>query len=45
MGTSDATQVEERKKDAFDTTTDLSRDAVGEIATELRQLLADVFAL
>lgn len=45
MGTSDATPLGERKKDAFDTTTDLSHDAVMEISSELRQLLADVFAL
>src|SRR5271157_3199788 len=33
------------KKGALETRTDLSRDAVVEISNELRQLLADVFAL
>ena len=33
------------KKGALQTRTDLSRDAVVEISNELRQLLADVFAL
>src|SRR5208337_5696514 len=33
------------KKGALETRTDLSRDSVVEISNELRQLLADVFAL
>jgi starvation-inducible DNA-binding protein len=42
---SDATQLKRHKTDSFDTPTDLSRDAVGEISSSLRQLLADVFAV
>src|SRR3989442_8300004 len=34
-----------RRKDALGTATDLGHDAVVEISTALRQLLADVFAL
>ncbi len=45
MGKSDATQREGRAKDALETAPDLSRDAVAEISSALRQLLADVFAL
>jgi hypothetical protein len=35
----------ESETDPLDTPTDLSRDAVREISSALRQLLADVFAL
>ena len=42
---SDDLAVAMEKKDALETRTDLSRDAVVEISNELRQLLADVFAL
>ena len=45
MRKSDATQLKRQEKDTFDTPTDLSRDAVVEISSGLRQLLADVFAL
>jgi starvation-inducible DNA-binding protein len=45
MGTSEATHVERRASDACATTTDLSREAVGAIVSELRHLLADVFTL
>jgi len=45
MGTSDATQVTGTEREAFERTTDLSREAVVEITSELRHLLADVFAL
>jgi starvation-inducible DNA-binding protein len=45
MGTHDATRVEERARGAIAPTTELSREAVGAIANELRPLLADVFAL
>ncbi len=45
MGKSDATPREGRAKDILETATDLSRDAVAEISSALRQLLADVFAL
>ena len=45
MRKSDATQSKRQEKDTFDTPTDLSRDAVAEISSGLRQLLADVFAL
>src|SRR5258705_13318533 len=45
MGKNGATQLAERIKDALETPTDLSRDGVEEISSELRQLLADVFAL
>src|SRR5438309_1933288 len=45
MGKSEATQLKRQEKDTFDTPTDLSRDAVEEISSGLRQLLADVFAL
>ena len=40
-----ATAIDTRDKILSPTTTDLSRDAVAEISTELRLLLADVFAL
>ncbi len=45
MKKSNAIQLEARNIDPLDTPTDLSRDAVQEISTALRQLLADVFAL
>jgi starvation-inducible DNA-binding protein len=45
MGKSDAIQLKGRKKDVFETTTDLSHKGVVEISSALRQLLADVFAL
>ena len=45
MAKSGAIQLAAQKKDASGTTTDLSHDAVVEISTALRQLLADVFAL
>src|SRR6266436_1916655 len=45
MGKSEATQLKRQEKDTFDTPTDLSRDAVEEISSNLRQLLADVFTL
>lgn len=40
-----ATQQTRQETDRFDTPSDLSRDAVVEISSGLRQLLADVFAL
>src|SRR5258707_9995913 len=45
MKKSNAIQLDTRESDPLDTPTDLSRDAVLEISTALRQLLADVFAL
>src|SRR6266568_2883301 len=45
MKTSNEIQLETREIDPLDTPTDLSHDAVREISTALRQLLADVFAL
>jgi len=45
MGKSGAIQLAGREKDALGTATDLGHDAVVEISTALRQLLADVFAL
>jgi starvation-inducible DNA-binding protein len=45
MRKSDATQLKRQEIDSSDTPTDLSRDAVAEISSDLRQLLADVFAL
>jgi starvation-inducible DNA-binding protein len=45
MAKNDVTQLEGRKKDGSQTTTDLSGDAVEEISSNLRRLLADVFAL
>src|SRR6267378_8015559 len=45
MGKSEATQLKKQETDTFDTPTDLSRDAVVEISSGLRQILADVFAL
>src|SRR6266498_2401791 len=45
MRKTDATQLKRQETDTFDTPTDLSRDAVAEISSGLRQLLADVFAL
>src|SRR5437763_11249477 len=44
METSNTTQVES-EVDPLDTPTDLDRDAVREISSALRHLLADVFAL
>src|SRR2546426_8970201 len=45
MKTSNEIQLETREIDPLDTPTDLSHDAVREISTALRRLLADVFAL
>jgi len=45
MRKSDATQLRRLEIDRFDTPTDLSDEAVTEISRDLRQLLADVFAL
>jgi starvation-inducible DNA-binding protein len=45
MAKNDATQLEGRKRDGSQTITDLSGDAVEEISSNLRRLLADVFAL
>jgi starvation-inducible DNA-binding protein len=45
MAKNDAIQIEGRKRDGSQTTTDLSGDAVEEISSNLRRLLADVFAL
>lgn len=45
MAKTAATQAKEQEKPTLGVTTDLSRDGVTEIATSLRQLLADVFAL
>ena len=45
MRKSNAAQLKRQETDSFDTPTDLSRDAVVEISSGLRQLLADVFAL
>src|SRR6201981_957201 len=45
MKKSNATQLKTVETDPFDTPTDLSRDAVVEISSSLRVLLADVFAL
>jgi starvation-inducible DNA-binding protein len=45
MKKSNAIQLDSREIDPPDTPTDLSRDAVRELSTALRQLLADVFAL
>jgi len=45
MSKSDATQLKRREIDRFDTPTDLNDEAVAEISRDLRQLLADVFAL
>ena len=45
MAKNDAIQLEGRKRDASQTITDLSGDAVEEISSNLRRLLADVFAL
>ena len=45
MGKSGAIQLAGREKDALGTTTGLGHDAVVEISTALRQLLADVFSL
>src|SRR4030095_10165214 len=41
----DATQLKRQETDTFETPTDLSRDAVVEISSSLRQLLADLFPL
>ncbi len=45
MGKSDTIQIKGRKSVASETTTELGHDAVTAISSELRQLLADVFAL
>jgi hypothetical protein len=45
MEKSNASQLKGREKDTLETPTDLGRDTVMEISSELRQLLADVFAL
>ena len=45
MRHSSTPQLKTNETDAFDTPTDLSRDAVVEISSSLRKLLADVFAL
>jgi starvation-inducible DNA-binding protein len=45
MAKTAATQAKEQEKATLEVTTDLSREGVTEIATALRQLLADVFAL
>src|SRR6266446_1653196 len=45
MKTSNEIQLETREIDPLDTPTDLSHDAVLEISSALRELLADVFAL
>jgi starvation-inducible DNA-binding protein len=45
MGKSTAIPLPKRQRGAFETTTDLSQDAVVEISSALRPLLADVFAL
>ena len=45
MRKSDAMQLKRPETNTFDTPTDLSHDAVAEIASGLRQPLADVFAL
>src|SRR5882724_88133 len=45
MKKSNEIQLETREMDPLDTPTDLSRDAVREISSALRELLADVFAL
>jgi len=44
MATSEVTHLKKQNQRSFQTT-DLSRDAVVQISSELRQLLADVFAL
>src|SRR5260221_2717680 len=45
MTKSDAAQLKRGEIDRFDPPTDLGDEAVAEISRELRQLLADVFAL
>ena len=45
MGKNDTTQLTGRKGVALETPTDLSPDAVEEISSSLRRLLADVFVL
>src|SRR5258707_8024796 len=45
MAKNDTIQLEGRKRDGSQTITDLSGDAVEEISSNLRRLLADVFAL
>lgn len=45
MARSAATQAKEQERATLEVPTDLSRDAVAEISTALRQLLADAFAL
>ena len=45
MGKSTATQLKRKERDTLEVPTDLSHDAVVEISSGLRQLLADVFVL
>src|SRR6266699_5113241 len=45
MAKTDAVQLHVRERNALETPTDLDRKGVSEIAGNLRQLLADVFAL
>ena len=45
MRKNNAIQLKRQETYSFDTPTDLSHDAVAEISSGLRQLLADVFAL
>jgi len=45
MAKNDTIQLEGRKRDGSQTISDLSGDAVEEISSNLRRLLADVFAL
>src|SRR6266851_8444310 len=45
MAKTDAVQLHVRERNALETPTDLDRKGVSEIAANLRQLLADVFAL
>src|ERR671915_1467274 len=45
MAKNDAIQLERQQRNAVEATTDLSPDAVEEISSNLRRLLADVFAL
>lgn len=45
MAKNDAIQLEGRKRNAVEARTDLSPDAVEEISSNLRRLLADMFAL
>lgn len=45
MGKNETTRVAARHRGAVETPTDLSPDAVEDISSNLRRLLADVFAL